>query len=70
MKGLARARRRIRRLAGLAFAVGTLAAFPGIASAATCDYDGNPNTFPDKALIDSMDVRGTSSVGDGDRAFA
>ena len=69
MKGLARARRRIRRLAVLAAAVGTLAAFPGIATAATCDYDGSGGVLPDKALVDSMGFSwdlGAAHAGVGD----
>lgn len=42
----------IKRLAALIAAVGALAAFPGAASAASCDYDGS-GTAPDPSLVDS-----------------
>jgi Thrombospondin type 3 repeat len=42
----------IKRLAALIAAVGALAAFPGVASAASCDYDGS-GTAPDPSLVDS-----------------
>jgi hypothetical protein len=42
----------IKRLAALIAAVGAIAAFPGVASAASCNYDGS-GTAPDPSLVDS-----------------
>jgi predicted lipoprotein with Yx(FWY)xxD motif len=60
----------IRRFVALAAAVGALAAFPSLASAATCNHDGSgPNQVNDPSLIDSggffWDVTADSTVDDG-----
>src|SRR4051794_13424052 len=60
----------IRRFALLAVTVGALAAFPGAASAATCNHDGDgPHQDNDPSLVDAggffWDVGTTGMVDDG-----
>ena len=58
----------MKRLALLAAVVGALAAFPGVASAASCNFDGN-GTLPDPSIVDSAgfswDIGTQGDVGDG-----
>jgi hypothetical protein len=54
----------------LAVVIGALAVFPGIASAATCYYDGDPSSSPDPSIVDpagfSWDLNGYyGEVDDG-----